>query len=75
MSSTIALHVSFEAGSPACLATQLALVSPYFHFPNARITGRKPHPSNIYVGAGDPNSSPHVYVASALTSEPHPSAY
>lgn len=38
-------------------------------FPHARFPGWPPHPAAVYRRAGDPNSSPHSWVASLLPPE------
>lgn len=41
----------------------------------ARITRRPPCHPTIYMGAGDQNSYPYLYAASALTTPPHKNKY
>lgn len=38
----------------------------HFCFPRPRITGGLPHPPGPFVGFGNQNSGPHVYVGNAL---------
>lgn len=67
-------QINPELCSVARCASLLALGPPFstFHGSTGGIMGRLPFPPSVYVGSGDPNSSPHVYIANALAFKPSP---
>ena len=52
-------HLNSELAVRASLATQLSLEIS-FRLPSSGITGELLFPSGIYMGSGEPNSSPHA---------------